>query len=59
MERGPRPAALFALHPLPTVREIDLGGGVFFLFFLQSPLSLPDVRPHSAIRPGHVRLSIN
>lgn len=24
----------------------------------ESPLSLPDVRPHSAIRPGHGRLSI-
>lgn len=38
-ERGPCPAALFALHPLPTVREIDLGGGggVFLLF---PPISL-------------------
>lgn len=44
----------------PLYVKLILGGGsVFFFFFLQSPLSPPDVRPHSAIRPGHVGLSIN
>lgn len=35
-ERGPCPAALFALHSLPIVHEIDLRGVLFFFFFLQS-----------------------
>lgn len=37
MERGPCPAALFTLHSLPIVHEIDLRGVLFFFFFLQSP----------------------
>uniref|UniRef100_A0A8B9YJV6 Kinesin family member 6 n=1 Tax=Bos mutus grunniens TaxID=30521 RepID=A0A8B9YJV6_BOSMU len=58
------PCILWPLY----MKLIAVGGRVVFLLFSsnllissasEGPLSLPDVRPHSANRPGHVRLSIN
>ena len=53
-ERGPHPAALFALHPLATVHEIDRGGGGGLFFFFFPPISLL-VQPQKV--PYHCRMS--